>query len=121
MTMGQIVTALPALQKLADEKLTLKTLYKVSNLLSKADREISFYNSERYKIVESLGNNLQDDKWQIPEENRAEFESRMSELLNLEVDAELTPVTVPTSEDLHMSYNDIKALEGFVILELVES
>ena len=43
MKMGKIIAAVPVLQKLADEKLTLKTLYKVSNLLAKLDKEISFY------------------------------------------------------------------------------
>lgn len=121
MKMGEIVTALPALRKLADEKLTLKTLYQVSHTMSVLDNEIAFYNQERFKIIESLGNNIEGDKWKIPEENRAEFEARMDELINLEIESEIKPIMLPTSENLTMSFNEIKTLEGFVILDFVES
>lgn len=121
MKMGQIITAVPALQRLADEKLTLKTLYKVNRLLSSLDKEISFYNQERIKLIESLGNNVQGDKWAIAQDKQAEYQERMTELMNLEIETEISPVMLPTSESIQMSYNDIKALEGFVELDFVES
>lgn len=121
MKMGEIVTALPALQKLANEKLTLKTLYQVSHTMSLLDKEIDFYNQERMKIIESLGNNVEGDKWQIPKENMEEYQTRMEELINLEIASEIKPILLPTSENLQMSYNDIKALDGFVSLDFVDS
>lgn len=120
MKMGKIIAAVPVLQKLADEKLTLKTLYKVSNLLAKLDKEISFYNKERLNILESLGNNVQGDKWKIPPEKMEEFQTRTEELLNLETDTDIKAIKLPTSEPIQMSYNEIKALEGFVELDDVE-
>ena len=121
MKIGEIVTALPALQKLASEKLTLKTLYKVSHMMSMLDKEISFYNQERMKIIESLGNNVENDKWKIPEENIEEFNNRMNELLNIEIASEIKPVELPVSENVEMSYNDIKALDGFIILGFADT
>lgn len=120
MKMGKIIAAVPVLQKLADEKLTLKTLYKVSNLLAKLDKEIAFYNKKRLDILESLGSNIQGDQWKIPSEKLEEFQAQTEELLNLETETEITPIKLPTSEPIQMSYNDIKALEGFVELDFVE-
>lgn len=120
MKMAEIITAVPALQKLADEQLTLRTLYKVNRLLSSLEQEITFYNSERLKIIESLGHNIQGDKWSIPEGKQEEYQKRMAELLNLEIDTDITPVMLPTSEPIQMSYNDVKALKGFVELDDVE-
>ena len=57
MKMGKIIEAVPALRKVSDLPLSLKTLYKVKNLMLKLEHEINFYNEERMKIIESLGDN----------------------------------------------------------------
>ena len=121
MKMGKIIEAVPALRKVSDLPLSLKTLYKLKNLMLKLEHEIDFYNEERMKIIESLGDNVRGDQWKISEENRAEFEKRMDELINLEVDSEIEPVLLPVTEEIQMSYSELKALEGFVELDFVES
>ena len=121
MKLGNVVTSLPALQKLAGETLTPKTLYWVSKLLSKLDTEISFFNEERTKIVTELGEEVENDKWKIPQENRAEFERRMDDLLNVEIDTEFKVVQIPVTENVKLSYNDIRMLDGFVELVLAEN
>lgn len=121
MKLGSVVTSLPALQKLAGETLTPKTLYWVSKLLSKLDTEISFFNEERTKIVTELGEEVENDKWKIPQENRAEFERRMDDLLNVEIDTDFKVVQIPVTENVKLSYNDIRMLDGFVELVLAEA
>ena len=49
-----------------------------------------------------------------------EFQTRTEELLNLETDTDIKAIKLPTSEPIQMSYNEIKALEGFVELDDVE-
>ena len=120
MKLGNVITSLPALQKLAGENLTPKTLYWVSKLLSKLDTEIDFYNEERRKIVTDLGKEVETDKWEIPAGNREEFNRRMADLLNIDIDAEFKIVQIPTFEELKLSYNDIRLLDGFVELVLKE-
>lgn len=120
MKLGTVVNAVPALQKLAGEALTPKTLYWVSKLLSKLDIEIDFYNEERRKIVTSLGKEVETDKWEIPPEKREEFNSRMTELFNIEIEVDYKVVQLPTTENVKLSYNDIRMLDGFVELALVD-
>ena len=45
----------------------------------------------------------------------------MDELINLEIDSEIEPVLLPVTEEIQLSYNELKALEGFVELDFVES
>ena len=120
MKLGNVVNALPALQKLAGENLTPKTLYWVGKTLSKLDGEINFFNEERAKIAKELGNEVETDKWEIPVENRPEFERRMVDLLNVEIEAEFKVVKLPVTENIRLSYNDLRMLDGFVELELAE-
>jgi len=117
MKMRDLVVAVPVLQKVAAERLSLKTLYRVSKLLSVIDRELAFYNAERKKIITLFGNNVQNDKWEIPLENKEIFQEKMLELDNLDIDARFEPVKLPTSETLQLSYNEIKLLRGFIELD----
>ena len=120
MKMGKIVEALPALQKLAGADLTPKTLYWVSKLMSKLDKELAFFNEQQAKILQELGTELEGGKWKLPPENRAAFEERMTELANIEIEDDFKVVKLPMTENVSLSYNDIKMLEGLVELDFVE-
>lgn len=116
MKLGNVVTSLPALQKLAAETLTPKTLYRVSKLLSKLDGEVSFFNEERAKIFKELGKERENDQWEISAENREEYEKKMNDLLNVDIETDFKAVQIPVSENMKMSYNDLRMLDGFVEL-----
>lgn len=120
MKIGNVVTGLPALQKLAGESLTPKTLYWVSKLLSKLDKDIDFFSTERNKLVQEYGDEVEDGKFQVKPENRPDFERRMNELLDIEIEGDFKPVKLPTSEHITLSYNDLRMLEGFVELDLID-
>lgn len=120
MKMGKIVEALPALQKLAGADLTPKTLYWVSKLMSKLDKELAFFNEQQAKILQELGTELEGGKWKIPPENRPAFEERMTELANIEIEGDFKVVKLPMTENVSLSYNDMKMLEGLVELDFAE-
>ena len=120
MRIGQIVNALPALQKLGNENLTLKTLYWVNKLLSALDKELSFYNAQQRKILNELGTEVQPGKWEIPPEIREQYLARMTELANIEIEGDFKVVKLPMTENVSLSYNDMKMLEGLVELDFVE-
>ncbi len=120
MQMGEIVKALPALRKLAGADLTPRTLYQVSRLMSKLDRELAFFNRQRVKALGELGTKLEEGRWQIPPENRQAFEDRMTELANIEIEGEIKPVKLPVTENVSLSYNDICALKGLIELDSIE-
>lgn len=120
MKMGKLVEALPALQKLAAAELTPKTLYWVSKLLSKIDKELAFFNEQRDKALAELGTEVEPDQWKIDPENRPAFEERMTELANIDIDEVFKVVKLPMSENVSLSYNDLRSLEGLVELDFVE-
>lgn len=120
MKLGKIVKALPALRKLAGADLTPKTLYRVSKLMSKLDKELAFFNRQQVKALGELGTKLEGGSWQIPPENRQAFEDRMTELANIEIEDEIKPVKLPVTENVSLSYNDICLLEGLIELDSIE-
>jgi len=119
MKLVNVVNALPALQKLANEDLTIKTLYKVKKLMERLDKEIAFYNSERNKAIEELCQKEDETKYIIPDENRDLLNKRLMDLSDIDIDPPIDALQISTDEKIRLSYNDIKALAG--IIELSDS
>lgn len=112
----QVVNALPTLQKLAKQDMSLKKLYKISKLLGNLDDEIAFYHEQRNKILakycDIVGNQY------VPRaEDEAALNAELGELLNMEIDGDITEVVIGCDEDVKLSYNDLKAMEGFIRIE----
>ena len=112
----QVVNALPALQKLAGQDLSIKKLYKISKLLGNLENEIAFYNTQRNKILaqycDIVGNQYVPRK-----ETEAELSAKINELLDTDIECEVKEVVLGVDEDLKLSYNDLVALENFVKIE----
>ena len=113
MKFRQIIEALPSLQKLAKQDLSIKKLYKISKLLGSLEQEIAFYNSQRNKIFEQhcdiVGNQY------VARAGEEEMlNAEMGELLDTEVECDVQEVVIGIDEDVKMSYNDLVALEGLV-------
>ena len=116
MKIGQVVNALPSLQKLAEQDLSIKKLYKVSKLLGNLENEIAFYNEQRSKIMakycDVVGN-----QYKPREEDMAKLNAEIGELLDTEIEYEIKEVILDLNEDIKLSYNDLIALDGFVRIE----
>ena len=116
MKIVQVVEALPSLQKLAGQDLSIKKLYKISKLLGNLENEIAFYNEQRNKILakycDIVGNQY------VPrEENVEKLNVEMKELLDTEIEYEVKEVIIDTDENIKLSYNDLVQLKGFVRIE----
>lgn len=121
MTLGKIVNALPVLRKLAEEKLTVKTAYWLDKALRGLESETRFFDEKRNALVQKYGTDIGGGKWKIDEDKAEDFSREMNELLNLEVESDYKIVKIPTTENITLSCNDLRLVEGLVELELVES
>ena len=112
----QVVNALPSLQKLAGQDISIKKLYKISKLLGNLENEIAFYNEQRNKILSQycdvVGNQYVPRK-----DDEAKLNAELNELLDTDIDCEIREVTIGADEDVKLSYNDLVQLKGFVRIE----
>lgn len=115
MKFKQIVEALPSLQKLAKQDLSIKKLYKISKLLGSLEQEIAFYNTQRNKIFEQHCDIVGDQYVARAGEEEA-LNTEIGELLDTEVECDVQEVTLDIEEDVKLSYNDLVALSGIVSL-----
>lgn len=112
----QVVNALPSLQKLAGQDMSIKKIYKISKLLGNLENEIAFYNEQRNKILSKycdvVGNQYVPRK-----EDEAKLNAELGELLDTEVECDIKEVVIGDDENIRLSYNDVVALENFVRIE----
>ena len=120
MKLGDIVSALPALQKLAAADFSLNVLYRVNRLINTLEKQLEFYNEQRNAALTRYGTEVEPGQWTVVPENREAYDARMTELLDVEIEGIGAPVRVPVSENLRLSYNDLNALSGLVELEGAE-
>lgn len=116
MKIKQVMEALPSLQKLAGQDLSIKKLYKISKLLSNLEKEIAFFNEQKSKLIakycDVVGNQYVPRK-----ETEMQFAQEFNELLDTDIECEIKEVVLSDNEDIKLSYNDIVTLNGFVSIE----
>ena len=116
MKIKQVVDALPSLQKLAGQDLSIKKLYKISRLLGNLENEIAFFNEQKSKLFikycDVVGNQYVPKK-----ETEMQLAQEFNELLDTDIEYEVKEVVIGDNEDIKLSYNDLVVLKGFIRIE----
>lgn len=113
MQLKEIVSAVPALSKLASANLRLKTAYTLKQMADILQKEVDFFEQERKKILEKYGKVQEDGSVLIPVEQRTKAEEEYSRLLSMEVQPEFSRLRISLSEDAKLSVNDLSLLAPF--------
>ena len=119
MKIKTIVNALPALQKLATVELPCKMLYKINKIMDSLDGELKFYNTQRDQIFKKYGVIVEQNGLRLQEKDQEAFQKEFDELLDVDVEG-ITPIDIPADDNIRLSYNDVKALEGIINIKLEE-
>lgn len=80
LTIGDIVRAVPTLQKLGSARMPVGTAYKIQRILSQVDKILEPYNKVREQVIKEFGKEQENGSWEIPEDKVEEFAERMREL-----------------------------------------
>ena len=106
-------------EKIKDTSLPIKITYKLTKLFHRVQDELNFYQTEQYKILESIA--LKDDDGsyvytedgngiKIKEGKEKECEEKMNELLNIDVIVDDISFSLDELESLRLSIEDMNCL-----------
>jgi hypothetical protein len=112
-TLAQLVTAIPAIDKLAGTDLPVKTSYRIGRLIKSINSELAVYNTERTRLIKKYGTQQDNGDWSVGE-NNAEFMSEMTTLTEIEVELKHDPISIETLGDIELSPMDMVNLEPFI-------
>ena len=114
MKIKDLINAYPILVKLMNQEMSLSTLYKLSGKLDNLDKTITFYETNRAKLLDKYFTKT-DEGFTANAENTDRCNKEFAELIDIEVDnSDVFPVVIPSTEDIKMSYMDLKAIAEFV-------
>lgn len=119
MKIGNIVSAMPALRKVAAADMRPRTLYKVSKLMDSLDHVLTFYNERQAYLVKSMGHET-GTGWRVDDDKIDEYRKKMQEVIDVEIADKIEPVKIPVDENVKLSYQDLCLLRGLIELEAEE-
>lgn len=93
-----LIDAIPALRKLNNLDLPLKTSYKVFKLVEAVNAELGFFTEKREAIQKKADNR----------------DAEIAELVNQDVELDAERITIIITDDLRLSAADLAALMPFV-------
>lgn len=119
MKQGKLVGAYKVVSKLYEQRIPLPISYKLYKLRNALQKAWNFQIDAEEKLIDEFKptqgkNGLL--KFADAETAR-EFNARVKEVLDMDSDIEITPITLPMIDTLNISPEEIESLEGIVYFE----
>lgn len=122
MKLGEIMTAIPSLNKVLNSDLSLPILNRVEKIWDALQRDIKFFNDEQMKIINKNNGIIKGEEFKIPPENIDNFNKDIIELLNTDVDVEFKHLFIDGDfENIRMKHIDRQQLKSFISIKFKES
>jgi hypothetical protein len=102
LTLGELVQAEDALQRLIEVKLPAKQAYHVAKLVRLVKAETQHYHSQREEAIRELGVSSPEhpDEIRVPPDKMPEFVKRLNELYSVETKIDWTPLALADLPDI---------------------
>lgn len=119
MKMFEIIELSNLYSSIKDNKMPLKTAYKFTTLMRKAETELKFYQSEFAKIVEECGQKDEAGQYIFTEDGQSitilpgkesECNERLLELRNLDVEVDNISFTIDELENFNLTIAELSCL-----------
>lgn len=110
----EIMDAKDAIIKLMKFELPVRTAYKLSKLAQALQVELNFVEEQRKKLFEQYGTKQEDNTIKVTPEKVSEFQGKMTDLFNVEVDINSETIAVEELEEARLSPNDLSSMMKFL-------
>ena len=116
LTVKELLDLKPGLEKLIAQDLPVKVAYKVSKILKKLQSEYELFDSRKMVLFEKYGEKKEDGNVQVKNEHIAAFNKDFGEMVEIEIEADISKIKVEDLEGATMSSIDMVNL-GVLIEE----
>lgn len=115
-TIGNVVDALPVLERLAQEKLPVRAAWRISRLILRLRPVLPAFEQARLAIFQKLGAPTVDGKgYTVPAPRTTELKAELEELLARTVEVEQEQIPVSFFDGAMVSPSDFLALGPFLV------
>ena len=123
MKMSEILDLSNLYNSIKDTKMPIKTTYKFSRLMRRAEQELNFYSEEFQKIIETYAKTDENGNYcfssdgqsiEIIDGKQAECNTKIMELRNLEVDINDIKFSLDEIDCLNLSITELSCLMSLI-------
>lgn len=105
-----------------DEKMSIKTAYKLNKLIKKIEEENNFYNIKFHEIIEQYAEKNDQGEYQYIDENSIKIKEgkeqecykKVSELQNLEIETPNITFSIEELGDINLTIDTVNMLMPFI-------
>lgn len=112
-----IVAAAPTIQKLSGISLPVKVSYNIARNLKKIQRELEPFEKARIELVRKHGNEDEEGKLVVKEENMQEFYKEMTELLEEEIEIDIRSIDIEGLAKIELSPTEMQLIDFMLAIE----
>ena len=123
MTNREIQSKVQILQTITQRQLPVKASYAIAKNITTINRELKIFEAEKMKIVneyaikdESGNPKVENNSYKIIEEKEEECNSKINELLDIEVEIEIRTFNINCIENMNFSPSELLEID-FMIVE----
>ena len=122
MKMYEILDFSKVYNSIKDEKMSIKTAYKLNKLIKKIEEENNFYNIKFHEIIEQYAEKNDQGEYQYIDENsirikegkEQECYKKVSELQNLEIETPNITFSIEELGDINLTIDTVNMLMPFI-------
>lgn len=115
-TIAELINATQIFNKIINKELSPITSFKLVKLVKAINAEIEIFEKEKMKLLEKYGTKNDDNTYNISEENTANWNKDITDLLSLEVDISADKINL-SNEDIKISPADMMLIEQFINID----
>lgn len=110
-----VITAMKVLRKINDvASLPCTISYRFYKLTCQLQHYWDWQVNEEQKLYEKFGTMNEQGDYEFTPENKTALSNAIVDISQTEVENDWDIIHIPITDDLHISANDIKSLQGFV-------
>lgn len=110
-----IVNSNQVLNKLLNSnKMPVKEAYMLSRSVKKIQEELTEFDNVRVKLVKELGEKTEGDNYIIKQENEGIFREKIDEILNTEIEVNITKIGIDKLDGLGLSPIELLYLDYLI-------
>lgn len=122
MKMYEILDFSKVYNSIKDEKMSIKTAYKLNKLIKKIEEENNFYNIKFHEIIEQYAEKNDQGEYQYIDENSIKIKEgkeqecyrKVSELQNLEIEIPNITFSIEELGDINLTIDTVNMLMPFI-------
>ena len=122
MKMYEILDFSKVYNSIKDEKMSIKTAYKLNKLIKKIEEENNFYNIKFHEIIEQYAEKNDQGEYQYIDENSIKIKKgkeqecykKVSELQNLEIEIPNITFSIEELGDINLTIDTVNMLMPFI-------